>query len=74
MDKNKEEVFKFTTKKGIDMRDNGKPIYQTVKVKSRIGTVHIILVNLKIIIGMEKGNFTTFKTKKQLNNFMKMAF
>ena len=41
MDKKKEEVFKFTIKKAIDMKDNGKLIYQTGKVKPLTGTVPI---------------------------------
>lgn len=38
MGKKKEGVFKFTIKKAIDMKDNGKLIYQMGKVKQLIGT------------------------------------
>ena len=74
MDKNKEEVYKFTMKRVIDMRDNGKPIYRTVKGKSLIGMVHIILVDFRITIAMERDNFMILRIKRQFNNFTKMAF
>lgn len=41
MGKKKEEVFKFTIRKAIDMKDNGKLIYQMGRVKPLTGTVPI---------------------------------
>ena len=74
MDKKKEEVFKSTMKKAIDIKANGRLIYQMDKVRLLTGTVHITSVDLKIIIGMEKDNIMIFRTKKQSNNFIKMVF
>lgn len=74
MDKKKEEVYKFTMKKDIDMKENGKPIYRMVKGKSLIGMGHIILVGFRITIGMERDNFMILRTKRQFNSFTKMVF
>lgn len=74
MDKSKEEVFKSTMKKAIDIKGNGRLIYQMGKVKLLTGTVHITLVYLRIIIGMERDNIMIFRTKRLSNNFIKMAF
>lgn len=41
MDKSKEEVFKSTMKKAIDIKGNGRLIYQMDKVKWLTGMVRI---------------------------------
>ena len=74
MDKKKVEASKSTMKKAIDIKANGRLIYQMDRVKLLTGTVHITLVDLRIIIGMERDNIMIFRIKRQSNNFIKMAF
>jgi hypothetical protein len=74
MDKSRAEDFKFITKKGIDMKDNGKGIFRMDKEKLHIGRVLIILESLNKVLNMERDNFMTLKIKKYWNKFMKMVF
>ena len=74
MGRSKGEVYRSTTKKATDMKDNGKVISQMVKAKSLTGMDPLMSESSKITSDMERENFMIFRTRMLLINFIKMAF
>ena len=71
--KNKDEAYRSTTNKAIDMRDNGKLTYPMDRERSFMMMGRLMSASLGITRNMGRGSFLMLRMLRFFSSFMIMA-